>query len=191
MRLVYGHGINDVDDPTWIVVDGRRIHDPYYKVWRSMLCRAYSRRFHATRPTYIGVSVCDEWLRFSAFKSWMIEQDWKDKQLDKDILVPGNKIYAPDRCLFVTTAINNLLLDRGADRGRYPQGVSWKKKNKKYQVVFSIDGASKHWGLYDTVSEASQAYRDAKSDYIRRIADEQTEPLRSALHRHADRIQHG
>ena len=189
MRLVEGHGINDVDDRTCMIVDGRRVEDPYYLVWKAMLRRVYSPLYHAAKPTYIEASVCDEWLRFSAFKSWMMEQDWKDKQLDKDILVPGNKIYAPDRCLFVTTAINNLLLDRRAARGRYPQGVSW--KNKKYQAMFSINGSNKYLGLYDTVEEASRAYRDAKSDYIRRIADEQTEPLRSALQRHADRIQHG
>lgn len=190
MRLVEGHGINDVDARTRIVVDGRRVTDPYYRAWTSMLRRVYSPLFHAVRPTYIETSVCDEWLRFSAFKSWMMKQDWKDKHLDKDILVPGNKIYAPDRCLFVTPSINTLLLERGAARGRYPQGVCRRKNTKKYQVVFSIGSGSKYLGSYDTVEEARRAYNDAKSAYVRQIADEQDEPLRSALHRHADRIQH-
>jgi hypothetical protein len=121
----------------------------------------------------------------------MEEQEWEGKQLDKDILLPGNKIYAPDRCLFITPALNTLLLDNASRRGKYPQGVSWHKPAKKYQVNLNMRGVRTHIGLYDTVEEASRAYRDAKSSHVREIADEQTEPLRSALHRHADRIQHG
>ena len=190
MRLVHGHGINDVDASTWIVVDGRVVRDPYYRAWTSMLNRSYDPLYHKRKPTYIGTSVCEEWLRFSVFKSWMVEQDWEGKQLDKDILVPGNKIYAPDRCLFVTPALNALLLDNASRRGKYPQGVSWHKPAKKYQVHLSMRSVKTHIGLYDTVEEASRAYRDAKSAYVHQIADEQDEPLRSALHRHADRLQH-
>lgn len=189
MRLVQGHGINDVDAPTWIVVDGRRTRVPYYKTWRNMLSRAYNSSYHKLYPTYIDTSVCDDWLRFSAFKSWMTEQDWQGKHLDKDILVPGNKIYAPDRCLFVDPAINNLLNDNAAARGRYPIGVSWDKEQKKYRAQLQIYGTEKKLGRYDTVEEASRVYRDAKSAYVRSVADKQTEPLRSALHRHADLIQ--
>lgn len=191
MRLVYGHGINDVDAPTKHVVDGRRVEDPYCLRWRRMIERAYCPNYKAARPTYVGVTVCDDWLRFSGFKSWMMEQDWEGKHLDKDILIPGNKIYAPDRCLFVTKEINNLLNDHARGRGKYPQGVSWKKGHKKYYAAISINNVDKHLGSYDTVEEASQVYRDAKSAHVRAVADEQTEPLRSALHRHADRIQHG
>ena len=190
MKLVYGHGINDVNAPTHTVVDGRRVTDPYYVRWRRMLTRAYCPKYHATRPTYVGVTVCDDWLRFSGFKSWMMEQDWEGKQLDKDILIPENKIYAPDRCLFVTQEINKLLNDYAEGRGKYPKGVSWDTVHKRYQVKLCMRGTLKHIGNYDTVEEASRAYRDAKSSHVREIADEQTEPLRSALHRHADRIQH-
>ena len=189
MRLVQGHGINDVDARTWIVVDGREVRDPYYLTWRNMLVRAFSKRVHEKYPTYVGTSVCDEWLRFSNFKSWMVEQDWEGKQLDKDILQHGNKVYSPDRCLFVSQEINKLLIDSGATRGKYPQGVSWKKELKKYGAGLSIYNVDKHLGYYDTPEEASRVYRDAKSAHIRSIADEQDEPLRSALHRHADLIQ--
>jgi hypothetical protein len=156
-----------------------------------MLSRAYDPSYQERQPTYLGTSVCDDWLRFSAFKSWMTEQDWQGKHLDKDILVPGNKIYAPDRCLFVDPAINTLLNDCGAARGRYPLGVYWDKEKKKYRARVRSYGTHKNLGLYDNVEEASRVYRDAKSSYVRAIADEQTEPLRSALHRHADKIQHG
>ena len=189
MRLVEGHGINDVDAPTKIVVDGRRVSVAYYRAWNSMLHRAYNTSFHKRKPTYIGTSVCDEWLRFSVFKSWMTEQDWEGKQLDKDILVPRNKIYAPDRCLFVTSQINSLMIDSVARRGTYPVGVSWEKARQQYQVRIRIHGTHKWLGRYETPEEASLVYRDAKSAHIRSIADEQTEPLRSALHRHADLIQ--
>jgi len=41
----------------------------------------------------------------------MERQDWEGKHLDKDILIPGNKIYSPDRCIFVSSLIN-LLIDK-------------------------------------------------------------------------------
>jgi 7,8-dihydro-6-hydroxymethylpterin-pyrophosphokinase len=55
------------------------------------------------------VTVTPEWWSRRAFTEWMRGQEWQGRQLDKDILWPGNKIYAPDKCLFVPQEINNLL----------------------------------------------------------------------------------
>lgn len=63
MKLVYGVGINDV---TEIVRNC-----PYYKKWVGMLGRCYNPKKQAERSTYHGVTVCDEWLTFSNFKTWM------------------------------------------------------------------------------------------------------------------------
>ena len=70
-----------------------------YKVWCSVLDRCYNKKSFVKLPTYQDVTVCDEWLNFQNFASWCESQKFfntkDDKgnsyQLDKDILVKGNK----------------------------------------------------------------------------------------------------
>lgn len=162
MKLVFGIGINDADYPTqrklpaWIC--------PYYKTWKSMLGRCYydSEKY---RPYYNGVTVCEEWLTFSNFKAWMENQSWEDCQLDKDIILEGNKMYSPEFCCFVPRYINILLTDRQAARGDYPIGVSYKKNCSKF-VASIRDVTSKYLGLFDTPDEAHRAWRKAKAKII-------------------------
>jgi hypothetical protein len=93
-KLVWGVGVNDLDYRTQVkeyVTEngGKRIRKhvftcKYYEVWKDMLKRCYSEKYLESRPSYIGTSVCSEWLSASAFKKWMEQQDWRDKSLDKD-----------------------------------------------------------------------------------------------------------
>ena len=77
-----------------------------------MLQRCYSESHLVRQPTYKGCSVCEEWLTFSNFKSWMEQQDWEGKQLDKDLLVYKNKIYSPETCVFVSSVINSFFVEK-------------------------------------------------------------------------------
>lgn len=166
-RLVYGHGINDADYAVNPMMNGKRYNDcPYYTKWMSMLTRCYSDKLHQKNPTYRDATVCEEWLTFSVFKQWMEKQDWQGKELDKDIITPGNKHYAPEHCVFVSRALNQLLTTRDASRGKYPQGVDWHKRDKKFRASIRIEGESKHIGYYDSVAEAEEAYLDAKMNTL-------------------------
>ena len=111
----------------------------------------------------------------------MVEQNWESKQLDKDILIQNNKVYGPETCLFVTNAINNLLIDKGASRGEWPIGVCFDKRGGKYVAQCSAEGKNKNLGYYNTPKEASDAYKLFKYELIAETAIQQTEPLRSAL----------
>ena len=101
-KLVWGVGINDADYSVCPRVDGIHINCIYYQTWQSMLERCYSSKYQAKHPTYKSCTVCEEWLHFSNFRSWMVGQNHKGKFLDKDILELGNKIYSPETCIFVT-----------------------------------------------------------------------------------------
>lgn len=179
--LVYGVGINDAGYLTQPIVDGIRMRCPFYQRWRAMLTRCYSSKYHKRFPTYTGCSVCREWLTFSNFKKWMEEQKWEGNELDKDILIEGNKVYSPATCVFVSPKLNSLLNDCGAARGRYPKGVSYNKEKNKYISQCNIDGKRKHLGCFDSVEEALVAYQEAKSDYVRKMALTQNGFLRNAL----------
>mgnify|MGYP000017613476 CR=1 FL=1 len=77
-----------------------------YSTWSDMLRRCYDPKRLLEKQTYIGCTVCEEWHNFQNFAEWMSKQDYKGKDLDKDIKFNGNKIYSPDNCVFVTHAEN-------------------------------------------------------------------------------------
>jgi len=93
-RLVHDVGVNDS-------CYGDALRCPFYSTWVSMLKRCYSKIYQEKNRAYIECAVFNEWLVFSVFKSWMEEQNWKENELDKDILFNGNKIYSPETCIFV------------------------------------------------------------------------------------------
>src|SRR5947207_2252239 len=76
---------------------------PYYKKWIAIKERSASGNFLKRAPTYANVSCCEDWLVFSNFKRWMERQPWDNGKtnLDKDLRIPGNKIYSPDACRFI------------------------------------------------------------------------------------------
>ncbi len=182
-KLVYGIGINDAD---YNIKSGSN-RCPFYEKWMHMLQRCYSEKYQETRLTYKLCSVCNKWLTFSNFKTWMIEQDWKDKELDKDILIPGNKQYGPDTCLFVSRQVNGLLVDCRETRGEYPQGVNLFKRDNKFRAMCQINGRRKFLGYYGTPEEAASVYNHAKAKEIRRVAHLQTDiRIKNGLLRHAE-----
>ena len=54
----------------------------------------------------------------------MEQEDWEDKELDKDLLIYQNKIYSPETCVLVPTYINSFMTKRQNARGLYPLGVT-------------------------------------------------------------------
>ena len=187
-KPILGVGTND----SWYMIeyinmDGKRITCPYYRVWTNMLERCFSKKLHALHPSYSDCSTTKEWLLFSTFRLWMEKQNWKDKQLDKDIISYGNKKYAPHLCLFVDSHINTLLINCSRSRGDLPQGVIYRKPNNKFQARCRVFGKSKNIGSYNTSEEASEAYKIFKSNHISSVAEQyKSEPrLYEALKNHA------
>jgi len=180
-------GINDADYKTQPRSNGRAFTCPYYRKWSSMLRRCYSKKTQEKQPAYKGCSVCDEWLVFSVFRSWMIKQNWKGKELDKDIITPGNKIYSPDNCCFVEQYLNKLLETSAASRGPHPLGVSFDKSRNKYLSKISINNRTKNLGGYNSPKTASDVYIKAKTALILQAASEQTdERIANGLRLHAE-----
>lgn len=118
-KLICGVGVNDSE--VYVRQDGVLIKS--YTTWTAMLNRCYSIKHQTRYPTYVGCTVCTEWLTFSNFKKWYDANYREGLELDKDILVEGNKIYSPETCRFVPKSINYLLLDHRNARGDLPIGV--------------------------------------------------------------------
>ena len=159
-KLVQGVGRSDF--PTNIRVNGKKLAS--YGCWERMLARCYCSITQEINPTYRQCSVTEEWLSFTVFERWFTEHYFEGAALDKDLLVPGNLTYGPDTCVFVSQALNNLLVDRAALRGSYPLGVSL--NGKKYSANIRTDGRQYHLGTFATPQLAHKAWQLAKAAII-------------------------
>lgn len=148
-----------------------------YSTWQGILSRCYNNK-KKNAKSYKQCRVCDEWLLFENFYEWLHSQEnfgkWYngDKwDVDKDILVKGNKIYSPETCCLVPTNVNILFVKRKEYRGELPIGVV--KHRNKYVAQCHRSNQGIYIGIYDTPEEAFQAYKEYKESYIKQVAQEE------------------
>lgn len=162
-KLVCGVGVNDAPYCTKIVIDGKKFKCPAYMAWLGMLRRAYSAKYHAKKPTYSGVTVCDEWHSFMAFRRWWIENQVDGHQIDKDLL-SDDGVYSPNTCMFVPQLLNTFTLDCGAARGEWPVGVCFESSRGRFRAECrnQVSGKRVWLGYFDTPEEAHLAWKTRK-----------------------------
>lgn len=148
-----------------------KTHPKTYSIWYSMLNRCYNKKT-TQNPSYKHCSVSKEWKCFQNFAKWFDENYKESWHLDKDIIFKGNKIYSSETCCFVPREINNLFTKTDTLRGEYPIGVTKRVGIKGFRVRILIRNKDFHLGTFDTSEEAFQAYKVAKENYIKEIADE-------------------
>lgn len=186
-KLVYGVGINDADYVVKVwetigYVKGVRKERlvwecPYYRTWTSMLKRCYSTKYQERKATYKGCTVSEEWLTFSNFRSWMENQEWEGKQLDKDLLFKGNKVYSAETCVFVSRLVNGFIVDQLTARGEYLIGVTLDSARGKFRSQCSnpFTGGRGYIGIFNSEIEAHQAWLKRKLELAQLLASEQTD----------------
>ena len=168
---VYGVGIVGTKYPS--KVNG--VITKEYGLWKRMLERCYSDDFKKRNPTYIGCEVSDNFKSYEYFYEWRHKQigfgnqGW---QLDKDLLVKGNKVYSEDSCVFLPAEINMVLVKCTASRGEHLIGVCWHNASKSFIArVHKNKGKSEYLGLFKTEIEAFNAYKTAKESFIKEQAN--------------------
>ena len=145
-----------------------------HQLWNSMLRRCYDEKYSNKYPTYKDCEVSDNFKYFPYFKDWCSKQTGFGKegwQLDKDILVKGNKIYSPETCCFVPQEINLVFCKSDAIRGDTPIGVTYDKSRGKYIASIFCNGTRKHLGRHTTPEIAFLAYKQAKEAYVKEVAE--------------------
>ena len=172
-RKVQGIGINDADYVVQPTVNGKQVMCKYYMTWQAMLNRCYSVKYNESHPTYVDCTVSPIWHSFKVFKMWMEKQEWEGNQLDKDLLVQGNKVYAPNSCMFIPQVINKFVTDSGATRGEWPIGVHFQKASNKFQASCNnpLTGKQEHLGFHDCPNKTHTAWLKRKKELQIELAD--------------------
>mgnify|MGYP000479270448 CR=1 FL=1 len=169
---VFGVGMLGAKYPSTI----NGVNTKEYVLWKSMLERCYSDKYQKKQPTYEGCKVSDNFKSYEYFYEWCNKQvgfSNKDWQLDKDLLIKGNKVYNENVCVFIPQDINLLLTKCTASRGKHLIGVYWNKKASAFVAQVSRNkGKREHLGCFNTEIEAFNAYKKAKEAFIKEQANQ-------------------
>lgn len=157
--------------------NGKQLRE--YDLWQGMLRRCFDSKLHARHNTYIGCTVSEKFRYYPYFKDWCNNQEYfysKDNngrsfQLDKDILVKGNKIYSEDTCCFVPSEVNSLLVKRNNSRGVCTLGVYFNKTKGKFVAQLNKNGKLIGLGYFDFELEAFSVYKEQKECHIKEVAN--------------------
>lgn len=151
-----------------------------YKIWHSMLQRCYDEKVKKKYYYYQDVYCCNEWLLFENFYEWLHSQPnfgkWFDGSrwaIDKDIISKHNKEYSPNLCSLVPDNINALFTKHDKDRGKYPIGVYYVKRNNTYKAQCNNplrDNKRVGLGEYSDPIIAFQKYKEYKEYIIKEVA---------------------
>ena len=121
-------------------------YEKSYIKWRDMMQRCYDKNVHKKyKPEYADKYVCEEWQNYANFKLWFDEHyvPCKSNQidLDKDLLVQGNKIYSPETCVFLVHYQNTLFEGRKGDCIYQNENGQYLINNKKSEIFESYEDA--------------------------------------------------
>lgn len=142
-----------------------------YSKWKAMVQRCYDGK----NPSYNDCTVCEEWHCFQNFAKWYESNVLNENikyDIDKDILVKGNREYSPTTCCLVPHQINGLLAKSDSIRGGLPIGVT-RTECGTYIASLQVDSrAREHLGCFPTPELAFEAYKEAKERRIKAKASE-------------------
>lgn len=146
-----------------------------YMIWGGIFTRCTSEKYSRRFPTYADCDASENFKNFQYFAEWCQGQvgfDQSKWELDKDILIKGNKIYSEDNCVFLPKEINYLFVKRNSERGNLPIGVFLHKGTGKYIAACSQGKNRKAYiGLFNTPQEAFYNYKTVKENYIKVVAE--------------------
>lgn len=153
-----------------IKVDGKWKDSPARIKWDSLFKRVYDENFHIKQPTYKDCVVCEEWFDFQIFAKWFEETCPNHSfELDKDVLLSGNKLYSPDTVLWLPQEINSFF-QQGMKNKILPCGVH--KHGNKYRAECS-SGKSRYRSIsVSTITEAKELYEAYRSKRILELAEQ-------------------
>ena len=167
--MFYGIGFNDRKYPTKV----KSKHTREYIFWTGFLSRSCSENTKNNQPSYKPRSVSENFKSYSYFYEWCQDQIGFDLgfDLDKDLIVKGNKIYSEEFCVFLPSEINRALCKNDKGRGGLPIGVFYNKKSKKFESRVRRNSNPVYIGSFDSEIDAFNSYKSEKESYLKHLAN--------------------
>lgn len=149
-----------------------------YVLWKGVIERCFNKTCKLKHPSYKNVTVCKEWFLFDNFYEWLHKQENFDKwyngakwAIDKDIIIKNNNVYSSDTCCLVPININSLFTKCNKARGNLPIGVTKFKNVYRARCDNQLINKIVHIGLYKTIEDAFNAYKNYKENLIKQVAE--------------------
>lgn len=143
-------------------------HKLWHQKWAAMLSRCYDPNdngYYAYGA--VGVTVCEEWHEFQNFAAWCENREdfQKGWELDKDIILSGNKEYQPDKCCFVPARINSLIIKSENITGY------WSDKDRRWYFSYRNKEGEKIRKGFMTQKEGQAWYAENKERVVKELAE--------------------
>lgn len=142
-----------------------------YAYWESMMKRVYNPQTESYARPYRDCSVSEVWHNFQNFAEWCQGQEGFSKngfQLDKDLLVKGNKVYGPDTCCFLPGHANCAMTGMKHFNTSGYTGVE--KNEYGFSAAITMCSVGVSIGTFDSAEKASFMYKSIKEAYVRSLA---------------------
>lgn len=169
-----------IKDPYYPIVAGvgfigegryrARVHNKVYDVWRDMLRRCYKPTIGQEEKDYSGCTVCKHWHNFQNFAKWCEGRYGRGLQLDKDLLVLGNREYSPQSCTFIPQRVNSFFT------GGLKRGIYYSNKNNVWIAQcqdgeFCTTGNKKqtYLGQFKDEQKALEVYKAFKIEKLNKL----------------------
>lgn len=163
-KTVYGIGYLDGEKDVY----GTKV----YNTWAGMLSRVSKKDKY-----YMDCEIDEDWHSFANFKNWFdinyYEVEGEVMDLDKDIIIKGNRKYSKDNCMFLPHKLNCIFL----------RGVSiYKTENNKYRVRGMLKNKRVSFGTYENYCDAKNIAIKSKSEYIKNVLKEYKDKIPPKIH---------
>lgn len=148
-------------------------HTTEYADWNSMMKRCYVSK--EARTSYKDKEVSEGWKCFQSFAEWATVQPnfgnigW---DLEKDLLVKGNKTYGPDTCVYLPREINSFIKRKRVNDLPLGVDIAYKYNGTPYfRVQGREDGKNINLGSFYNVEEAFITYKVHKEKLANKLAE--------------------
>lgn len=145
-----------------------------YVTWLNILAACYDPYFINNKPRTMNHIICDEWKNFQVFAKWLVGLGYYDTgvyTINQTLLGRGSLVYSPDTVCYIPICLRNHLVTKwNQGTGKYPQGVKSYSNQGRFSAIMNAKGYVRI-GVFDTVEEAAQAYKNAKEAYVKEVAN--------------------
>lgn len=153
----------------WKEKDGTFMKSRLGAIYNNMRSRGkFGGKYQGTMKAYMGVSVHPDFQDFQMFCEWATLQCGYDcnYQLDKDLLVPGNRQYGPDVCCFLPACINTAIIQPKCGK------KTWCSKGRVgYTLTMQVNNSDLRLKGFESEDDVHSAYRAIRERYVKALAE--------------------